>query len=172
MSTHAPPWSCESVRRREGVAVAQQFSEKVRGFRLRHDRRCSILDDTSHESTQNPPRRILIEHYPPRSPWPAVDVGHPNAPPGCLEWLKNKSSEWPATRSHPNRSPASEPSGRSPVPGRRSLDSLGTGNGRAIEHLEYAVFRRYHNQLTLAQRGLDNSIRNARSRLIATSSNT
>ncbi len=32
----------------------------------------------------------------------------------------------------------------------------------AIEHLEYAVFRRYHNQLTRAERSrLDNSIDNA-----------
>ena len=94
-----------------------------------------------------------------------------------LEWLKDRSPGWP-TRPRPP-----VPSG----PGRTRPGPSPRGSARrvcsgvsaayqedaaavrtpaefagAVEHLEYAIFRRYQNQLTKAERArLDNTIDNA-----------
>jgi restriction system protein len=80
-----------------------------------------------------------------------------------LEWL----------RAHAEASPASEPAGESKLtqgllwelaPYQDEAPAISTPQemAGAIEHLEYAVFRRFHNKLTRAERTrLDNTIDNA-----------
>jgi restriction system protein len=80
-----------------------------------------------------------------------------------LEWLKNRLAEESSLLDRPSEKPrqgilwAAAPY-QEEVPALRSSAEL----AGALEHLEYAVFRRYDNQLTRAERArLDNSIQNA-----------
>jgi restriction system protein len=77
-----------------------------------------------------------------------------------LEWLKQRSQDADGGREGPSRQGllwASAPYQEDAAAVRTPAEFAG-----AVEHLEYAVFRRYQNQLTRAERArLDNTIDNA-----------
>jgi restriction system protein len=87
-----------------------------------------------------------------------------------LDWLRNRSQ---LKVSQPDQAPSAEASPRSvsrqgllwstvPYQDEASAIRMPAEFAGAMEHLEYAVFRRYQNQLTKAERArLDNSIDNA-----------
>lgn len=80
-----------------------------------------------------------------------------------LDWLKAQAAA--ASRNEPSAAPSlSQGVLWDQVPYQDDSPSINTPQelAGAIEHLHYAVFRRYHNQLTRAERSrLDNSIDNA-----------
>src|SRR5262249_40587764 len=79
-----------------------------------------------------------------------------------LEWLRAQSA---LQREDPSVPPAPSQRllfGAAPYQEDAATISSAPELAGAIEHLQYAVFRRYHNQLTRAERSrLDNSIDNA-----------
>ena len=79
-----------------------------------------------------------------------------------LDWLESQAAERRRQRLAPGRVSARVYSGHRPRIRKRRRRSRRPRAAGAIEHLQYAVFRRYNNQLTRAERSrLDNTIDNA-----------
>src|SRR4051794_32926142 len=79
-----------------------------------------------------------------------------------LDWLQARAAS-PGAGTEAG-SPARQPTLWASVPYDEEAPAIRSAAelAGAIEHLEYAIFRRYQNQLTRAERArLDNSIRNA-----------
>ncbi len=79
-----------------------------------------------------------------------------------IEWLKTRTAEAPGES--PGARPASQRSLFAASPYQEDAPAIRTPSEfqGAVEHLDYAIFRRYENQLTRAERArLDNTIDNA-----------